>query len=112
MAMVEHSTANTAWRGSLCLGVAGVLPVWSGRAEAWSFLSRHCRPRELFAIVRQCQYVLREYPAVRIEMTVKAGNKFGDHLARSLGFTEAPVLLRKYHPFGHDMTMYAMVRDG
>lgn len=113
MAMLDHSIANTAWRGSLCLGVGGVLLIEPGRGEAWSFLSRRCKPREAFAIAEQGRRMIRHSPASRIEMTTKVDNTFGAHLARLLGFTNPPVLLRNHHPiFGYDMYRYTMVRDG
>lgn len=102
----------SAWQDGVCLGAAGVLPVWKERAYAWALLSVYAAPH-LMAITRKVRYVVQTFPANRVEMVVRTEFKEGHRWARVLGFRqETPDGMPGYFEDGGSATLYARVRNG
>lgn len=133
-AMVSHAALNnmetctglTAWAGGECLGMAGVFPLWPGRAEAWVLFSANANKfiHQAFPVFKMA---LDSMPYRRIEMNVKARNASGHKFARHLGFggsldvplpngktVKAEGLLRSFWPradgSADDVVVYSRIR--
>lgn len=91
-----------------CVGCAGLIDVWPGRAQAWALLSSECRPH-LLPITRYVLRVLAAHPARRIEATVTADFIPGCRWLERLGFVQEAEL-RNYDPAGHTHRLYARLR--
>lgn len=109
-AAAQH-LAFSAWVHERCLGCAGVIPVWQGRAQAWAFLSGDIG-LHMTACTRFVRHMLDMHPADRIEATVLDGFSAGHRWMGLLGFEcETPKGMRKYDPAGRRMMLYARVRE-
>lgn len=106
----EHFTSGialSAWVSGRCIGAAGVLPHWQGRAEAWTLFSNDAG-EYVWPCLAKMRFVLDTLPYVRIDMTVQVGNGVGHLIAKRLGFKwEAP--LEKWHS-GVDYAMYKRIK--
>lgn len=110
LGVLERSIALSAWHDNRCVGVAGLCPIWSGRAEAWALLGTTAH-RHVLPIVKHMAFVLDREPYRRVEMLVKAGNNHGHRLAKALGFVcDTPTPMQGYAPDGTDYYMYARIR--
>lgn len=108
-AAAQH-LAISAWLNERCLGCAGIIPVWRGRAMAWAFISSEVG-HHMVVCTRYVRHMLDCYPADRIEATVLDGFVAGDKWARLLGFEcETPNGMRMYDPSGRTMKLYSRVR--
>lgn len=86
----------------ICCG--GLVPIWPGRAYAWSVLDREAGPhmRRLTTAIRS---LLDGTPWRRIEMAVDAEFEAGLRWARLLGFVPE-CLARSYLPTGRDAWVF------
>lgn len=110
MSVLQSNVALSAWAGGRCLGAAGLINLWPGRALAWALLSKHVGPYML-PITRHVRFVTDTYPARRIEMVVSHEFKQGHRWACALGFSlETQRGMRKYMPDGSDGDLYAKVK--
>lgn len=108
-ALLSSHTALAAWAPSgACLGLAGIVSYWPGRAEAWALFSTHAF-EYIVPIARKVRFVLDNHPSRRIEATVRVDNDKGHRLARLLGF-EYEAQLEAFHPDGSDVAMYKRIR--
>tara|TARA_Y100000310_G_C20659828_1_gene804097 strand:+ start:1662 stop:2087 length:426 start_codon:yes stop_codon:yes gene_type:complete len=106
-ALADHPS-YTALDGNTVLGAAGVIPIWQGRAMAWSFISR-TGPQNFL----KCHNVVKRFLAgcyvQRIEMTVDCDTPAAHRWARLLGFEMEAERMRGYSPDGRDCALYARV---
>lgn len=100
--------AFTAMEGERVLAMAGVLPRWEGRAEAWALLSGDLR-RHFVRIHRAVRQFLETTDIRRIETAVDASFPEGLAWAEMLGF-ENEGLMRGYTPEGRDCYRFARVK--
>lgn len=100
--------AYSAWQGPVCVGAAGVMPFWPGRAMAWAVLSAQAKPF-MVSITRKVRAILDAVPYRRVETTVQANFVQGTRWAEILGF-RAEGTNEAYLPDGTDAIMYARVR--
>ena len=108
-AAVAGFPAYTATHGDDILGCGGVVPVWSGRGVAWSFISAKAGPH-FVAITRAVRKFLDAQPQDRIETTVDIDFADGHRWARMLGFRLEAGRMQKYRPDGGTCSLYARVR--
>lgn len=109
--LLEHPMALTAWHRSVCIGVAGCIPVRPHRAVAWAILSDDAGPYML-TIARKIRRVVAVGPYRRVEMTVAGEHEAGHRFARLLGAKrETPEPMRFYGADGGDEVMYALIRE-
>tara|TARA_R110000744_G_scaffold5959_6_gene21066 strand:+ start:11250 stop:11708 length:459 start_codon:yes stop_codon:yes gene_type:complete len=111
-ALVDGDWAQSCVEDGRVYGCAGIVPLWPGRALAWSYISIHTTGSKFLAVHRA---VLRRLDAChirRIEMTVDCDFVQGHRWAELLGFVmEAPRMMG-YFPNGTDCALYARVRTG
>lgn len=97
--------------GEVVVG-GGLTVMWMGRAEAWLLVSRAARPRHLVMAARFCARVLekrqRDPMYRRIEMFVRAGERWSESFAASLGFVREG-RLRRWDAQGRDYLLFARV---
>lgn len=91
------------------IGCGGVVPVWEGRALAWSFLGDTAR-EHMVSITRAVRRFLDMQPQRRIEITVDLDFAEGHRWARMLGFKLDAGRLKGYLPNGGDVSLYSRVR--
>jgi hypothetical protein len=101
--------ALSVWQSGKCLGAAGVVPVWKGRAEAWAVFADGAGFPVMRACVKSMSRVLNDQTYRRIDMLVRKGNGTGHTLARLLNF-EYECTLEAYHVTGDDMYMYKRIK--
>lgn len=108
-AALERSQAFSALVGDTVIGCAGVVPVWAGRAVAWSLLAWNVGPhfvhvhRAVARFLDQCEFR-------RVEISVDCEFAEGHRWARLLGFEMEAERMRGYRPDGGDCALYARVR--
>lgn len=100
----------SAWRSGQCLGAAGFIPQWPGRAQCWALISKHMRHGAL-PIVRRMQQEVDEYAqhCARLEMQVRHDFHAGHRLADMLGFKVEVMHAPKFFPNGDAATLYARI---
>lgn len=110
-AMLEGHIALSAWDGVVCIGVAGLIPVWPHRAVAWLILSD--RSSEcMLPLARKVRRVLKAAPYRRVELTVAEGFDAGHRFARVIGAVrETPEPMRFYGAGGGNEYMYAVIKE-
>lgn len=101
--------AFTAMEGDRVLAMAGVMPRWEGRAEAWALLSGDLKAHFL-RIHCAIRRFLRETPIRRIETAVDANFPEGIAWAEALGFKNEG-LMRRYTPEGRDCFRFARIKE-
>lgn len=107
--LIDRSVGWSGWgHGQRCVGMAGVFPIWEGRAEAWALIGEGAQ-RYALGIVRKAREVLDGVSAHRVELNVKTSNVEGHRLAILLGF-EYESTARKYHPDGSDVDVFVRLR--
>jgi hypothetical protein len=107
-AVAKHPAYTAVCEGEI-LGCGGVVPVWQGRAIAWSFISNNAGPH-FVAITRAVRKFLDDQPQDRIETTVDMEFADGHRWARMLGFKLEAGRMAKYRPDGGTCSLYARVR--
>lgn len=100
-----------AWQGNVCLGMAGLIPVYPGKfLMAWALLSRHSGPYMPW-LTKQVRRMLDAQNVDRIEMTVAAEFEQAQRWATLLGFVrETPRALKARRADGGDEYIYARTR--
>ena len=99
----------TAMEGDKVIAMAGVLPRWEGRAEAWALLSGDLK-RHFVRIHRAILRYLETSDIRRIETAVDANFKAGIVWAEMLGFKNEG-LMPGYTPEGRDCYRFARVKE-
>ena len=109
--ILENTFAISAWVGSKCIGAAGVIPIHSGSALAWTMLGADAGPY-MVQLTRKVKDALDISPYKRVELRVIYDFEEGHRWARLLGFgdPEAP-RMRCSGVRGEDETLYARVRE-
>jgi hypothetical protein len=107
---IDNGVGMSAWRDSVCVGAAGVLPIYNHKACAWAVLSQEAG-RYMLPIVRQIRRSMAILPYRRIELTVRADFDQGREFARLIGMRlETPEPMRASGATGEDEYLYAMVK--
>lgn len=101
--------AFTGMDGDRVIAMAGVLPRWEGRAEAWALLSGDLK-RHFVQIHRAVLRFLEGTDIRRIETAVDANFPEGLAWAGMLGFKNEG-LMRGYTPEGRDCYRFARVKE-
>lgn len=101
--------ALSVWQSGVCLGAAGLVFHWKGRAEAWALLAAAPGVAVTKAVVARMRLVLDLQTVRRIDMSVRENNAHGHRLAKMMGFT-LECKLEAYHPSGDDMYMYKRIK--
>lgn len=107
--VVEGGPSFSGWVDHRCVGVAGLLPVWPGRAFAWAILSKQCGPHML-AITRKVQAVLAASPYRRVETTTLCGFVPAKRWIGRLGFSMESPKMRCYDNAGRDHMLWARIK--
>lgn len=106
----KFGPAWTAFAGSKAICIAGIVPMWPGRALTYALLSRHAG-RHLRSLIRLAQPIYAQSEHRRIELYVEAGFQEGRRFADLLGFVcETPSPLQAALPSGCDAYLYARVK--
>jgi hypothetical protein len=90
------------------LGVIGAEPMWSGRANTWTLLSKFCG-KHFISIHKICAMIIDDLGYRRYEATVDIDFKAGHRWVKMLGF-EPEGYMKAYRPDGEDMILYARVK--
>lgn len=100
--------------GGEVIGGGGLVPMWSGRAEAWQLSSRFARPRQLVAGVKLARAWLdqrqRDPVFRRVEAFVRKDHKWAFSFIDALGFVREGVL-RNWDPRGRDVWICARIAE-
>lgn len=108
--VLRDNFSLSAWVGNRCMGAAGLVQIYPGRALAWALLSADAGPY-LTEITRKAKQVIDLEPTARIEITVLEGFEAGHRWAELLGFVcETPKGMRRYGVLGQTEFMYAKVK--
>lgn len=92
-----------------CLGAAGVIPQWKGRAIAWALLSP-LAARHFVRITRAVKKWLDECGYERVEASADALFPASHRWLEMLGFErETPEPMRRYAPDGRPAYLYARI---
>lgn len=105
----ENSLALSCWMDGVCVGAAGLRPIWEGRAIAWALIGRDAGPA-LIAITKKLRFMLATWPGNRVEMTVRSNFLPGCRLALALGFRREARLL-SFFPDGSNAELFARIRE-
>lgn len=87
----------------------GMIPIWSGRYEAWGFISGELGGPGMLAVHRDVKEILKFFTYRRIEMTVQTGFGAGARWAKMLGFTYEGTM-QGWAPDGTDYDLFSLVR--
>lgn len=101
--------ALSMWQSGVCLGAAGLVVHWPGRAEAWAMFADKIGFRPMLEAVRCMRRVIDTSGFRRVDMTVRNGNIHGHVLASAVGF-DFEAKLEAYHPSGDDVFLYKKVK--
>lgn len=108
--IIDRNPGMSAWRGSVCIAAAGVLPIFNHKAGAWALFSKEAGPFML-PIIRQIRRSIGVLPYRRIEITVRADFDQGRDLARLIGMRlETPKPMIASGAQGEDEYLYALVK--
>lgn len=99
----------SAFVGSQVIACAGIVEIWTGRAQVWSLLSDQM-PRYRKTIHRAVQTFLAGYRVRRLECIVDPRSKAAMRWAEHLGF-HVEHRMTAYHPDGSDQLMYVRVEQ-
>ena len=114
-ALTPPASAYAVLDRDVLVAAGGFLIHWKGRAEAWSLISRHARPRQLVKAVRMARIVIdecqRDGAFRRVEMLVRAECPWALSFAQALGFA-AEGRLHAWDPLGRDMLLFARIKGG
>ena len=105
---LEQTPGYTALDDGVPICAAGVIPIWAGRAMAWSFIS-DVGPTNFLKCHRAVQRFLDGCDIQRVEMTVDCAHVAAHRWAKMLGFTVEAERMKAYAPDGHDCSLYARV---
>ena len=106
---LEQVGGVTAFDGDTPIGVAGILPMWSGTGLAWALLGLGWR-KHARAITNEIIRVLDETELHRIELAVKVDFDAGKRWAKRLGFVLETPVAHKWGPDKLDYSIFARVK--
>ena len=112
MDMTDLSAKGLAFTGEVdgkVIGMAGVIPMWNGRAIAWALLAGDSG-KHFPHIHKAIKRFLDDVPFNRVEATVDVGFKQGSRWVKMLGF-ELEGYMKAYRPNGGDSLLYAKVKS-
>ena len=109
-ALVNGDWAQSCVEGERVYGCAGIIPLWPGRAIAWSYISIYATGSKFLAVHRAVLRRLDTCYIKRIEMTVDCGFEQGHRWAELLGFVMEAPHMAGYLPDGTDCALYARIR--
>lgn len=107
--ILSTGPAMSLFQSGVCLGAAGLVCHWKGRAEAWALFADSVGVVPMRHALRCMRSVIQSSGFRRIDMVVRKGNIHGHVLARSLGF-EMEAELQAYLPTGDNAYIYARVK--
>ena len=111
---LTYGLSVLAIRDGYFIACGGLVPHWSGRAEAWALISANAAQRDLVAAARLCRDWLdkRQRNPVfrRVECYVQRDAPWRRSFMRALGF-EPEGCLRGWGPDGSDFNVYARIRE-
>ena len=107
--MLESPIAYTALVGGVPVACGGLIPVWSERAIAWSFLGASLRPH-MNAVHRFVFHMLDTAPVRRLEAWVRCDHTAGHRWMELLGFVCEAQRMRAFMADGADYALYAKVK--
>jgi hypothetical protein len=94
------------------LAAAGLIPMWSGRAEAWLIVGREASPRDLVPALRQAGIMMDHRQRLpffrRIEAYVRCEEAYAPAFIAALGM-EIEGVMRAWDPLGRDYYLCARV---
>lgn len=109
-ATLEQADASfTAIENGRVVGCGGIMPVWAGRAIAWSVLSANSGPC-MVPIHIVTRRLLRMRSERRIEATCDADFKAGHRWLRLLGFELEAARMEGFAPDGRPHSLYARIQ--
>lgn len=109
----EAGPCYTLLRGDLVVAIGGVLPIWHGRAVAWSYASDQMGRDDLFAahdlLPKLFDGIQTDEKYRRLEANICNNFSAAHRWSVMLGF-EFECVMRKYSPDGTDYALYARIR--
>lgn len=90
------------------IACAGIIPLWNGRSQAWSVISKDIGPSGMVLLTRAVGRFL-SMQSGRIEMYVIEGFKAGYRWADMLGFRQESVPMIGFFPNGGSAVLFARV---
>lgn len=107
-AYATNGTSWTVWTGTEIIFCGGIMPIWPGRAYAWSILTERAG-LHFVGLHRIVRTYLNESSVKRIEVHVDADFLPGHRWVRLLGFNYEGIM-RSFNPDGTDAVLYARIR--
>lgn len=109
LAIMAKATASiTVLDGDEVLMCAGWLPLWEGRAMAWSMLAEGIGAR-MTGVVRAARRMTDTFTGRRLELDVERDHAEAHRLARLLDFTLETPCMPRFYPNGADAAMYVRI---
>ncbi len=106
---LESQHAITGIHDGKVIAVAGLAPVWPGRALLWSYMGSNAG-RHMPAIHKVALRMIESFEGDRIEADVDVDFEAGHRWIKMLGFELETARMRKYRPDGRDMAKYVRIR--
>ena len=107
-----HGPAFTILNEKEIIGIAGVVILWPGVGEAWTFLNpsfkRYAKSIHR-AVKEKLQEIMDTFNLHRVQTTVLDGFEAGIRWVKRLGFEEEGIM-KAYGPNGEDFIRFARVR--
>lgn len=91
---------------------AGLVPMWSGVAEAWAALGDYAQRHPMWShrlVKKQLKQLIDDNDFHRVQMHVTEGDLIGERWAEALGFQKEG-LMHAYTNDGKNMTCFAIWR--
>lgn len=107
---LEGPYAYTALVDGRVMACAGVMPLWEGCGEAWSYLAWDCG-KHFIRITRAALRFFEAAPFDRIQAVVEVSFPEGHRWVNLMGFALEAPRLRRYVD-GKDYALYARVKHG
>lgn len=107
-ARAPEGPAWTFWRGGEPIACGGIAAIGRRRHEAWALLSRRARARDRVALFSFARSALANFPARRVEATVRDGWPAACATLKRLGFSFEGVMRRAAWD-GEDLHLFARV---
>ena len=106
---LEGNPSYTAMLDGKPVGAAGVIRLWQGRAQAWSFIS-DLGPKDFIKAHRAVKKFLDGCYVQRLEMTCDCDFPQAHRWAKMLGFHMECERMKHYSPDGRDAALYVRLR--
>ncbi|WP_157781439.1 hypothetical protein [Rhodanobacter denitrificans] len=108
LAFLATQPSITVLDGGEVLMCGGWLPLWEGRAMAWSMLAEGIGTR-MTGVVRAARRMTDTFTGRRLELDVERDHAEAHRLARLLGFTLETPCMPRFYPNGADAAMYVRI---